>query len=70
MLYVNSFNPDDYQKGKLFNEDNILKSEILNLKKETIEKLSHFVDIYNLLDSFDYDKLIKLEIDSKIYCFN
>lgn len=65
MLYVNSFNPDDYQKGKLFNEDNILKSEILNLKKETIEKLSPFVDIYNLLDSFDYDKLIKLEIDSE-----
>lgn len=65
MSQVNSFNPNDNQKRKLIIEENILKSEILNLKQETIEKLSSIVDIYNLLDSFDYDKLIKFEIDQE-----
>lgn len=62
MLYVNSYKPNDFQKQQLFDHD-ILASEFLDLKKETIDKLKDVVDIYDLLESFDYDKLQKLEID-------
>ncbi|MBU0459565.1 MAG: ATP-dependent helicase [Nanoarchaeota archaeon] len=61
MLYVNSYEPNDYQKEWLF-QNNILESEFLELSKDTIEKLSKDIDIYKLLDSFDYDKLEKLKI--------
>lgn len=64
MLYVNSYGPNDFEKQKqqLFDHD-ILASEFLDLKKETIDKLKDVVDISNLLESFDYDKLQKYEID-------
>lgn len=62
MLYVHSYEPNDFQKQQLFDHD-ILASEFLDLKKETIDKLKDVVDIYDLLESIDYDKLQKLEID-------
>ncbi len=62
MLYVNSYEPNDFQRQQLFDHD-ILSSEFLDLKKETVDKLKDVVDIYDLLESFDYDKLQKLEID-------
>lgn len=62
MLYINSYIPNDYQKKWLF-QHNILESEFLDLKEETIEKLNSDVDIYNLLESFDYDMLQRLGID-------
>lgn len=64
LLYVNSYNPNDYQKEWLF-QKNILESEYLDLNKETIDKLSSDADIYNLLESFDYDKLQRLGIEQK-----
>lgn len=64
MLYVNSFEPNDFQKQNLFQKD-ILKSEILDLNDETIEKLTNNVDIYNLLETYDYDKLKRFNIDEK-----
>ncbi len=62
MMYINSHTPNDYQIKWLF-DHNILESEFLDLKVETIEKLNNDVDIYNLLESYDYDKLQRLDID-------
>jgi DNA helicase-2/ATP-dependent DNA helicase PcrA len=64
MLYVNSYEPNDYQKERLFDHD-ILFSEFLNLDEDTIYKLSGNIDIYNLLESFDNDKLQRLSISAK-----
>lgn len=64
MLYVNSYEPNDFQKQWLFEHD-ILASEIIDLEKETIEKLNGNVEIYDLLESFDYDKLQRLQISKR-----
>jgi len=64
LLYINSYEPNDYQKKWLFNR-NILFSESLNLEKETIDKLDDKINIYNFLESFDYDKLKRLNIAEK-----
>lgn len=64
MLYVNSYDPNDYQKEWLF-DHNILSSEFLGMGEDTIQKLSGNIDIYNLLESFDHDKLQRLNISTK-----
>ena len=64
MLNVNSYLPNDYQKKWLF-DHNILESEFLDLSKETIEKLSKDIDIYDFLESYDYSKLQRLNIEKK-----
>lgn len=64
MLNVNSYSPNDYQKKWLF-DHNILESEFLDLSKETIEKLSKDIDIYDFLESYDYSKLQRLNIEKK-----
>lgn len=64
MLYINSHKPNDYQKNWLF-DHNILESEFLGLDEDTISKLNENVDIYDLLESFDYGKLQRLNISAK-----
>ncbi len=61
MLYVNSYTPNEHQQKWLF-QRNILESEILDLEKDSISKLSPEVDIYNLLDSVDFNKLKNMDI--------
>jgi len=61
MLYVNDYEPNSYQSKWLFDHD-VLSCEFLSLEEDTIEKLKDNVDIYHLLESFDYDKLQRLNI--------
>ncbi|KKH47542.1 ATP-dependent DNA helicase [Methanosarcina sp. 1.H.A.2.2] len=64
MLYVNSYKPNDYQKRWLF-DHNVLASDFLGMNEDTIQKLNENVDIYNLLESFDHDKLLRLNISAE-----
>ncbi|MCD4822574.1 MAG: ATP-dependent helicase [Methanococcoides sp.] len=64
MVYINSHIPNKYQKEKYF-DNNILYSKFLDLKEDTITKLNPKIDIYNLLESFDYDELQRLNIDNE-----
>lgn len=61
-MYINSYEPNDFQKEWLFTT-NILESELLDLKQDTYSKLVNEVNIYNLLESYDFDKLKKLGIN-------
>jgi len=61
MLFVNNYEPTDYQSKWLFRHD-ILSSDFLGLEEETIEKLEDAVDVHCFLDSYDYDKLQRLGI--------
>lgn len=62
MLYVNDYEANSYQSKWLFDHD-ILASEFLGLENDTVEKLKDKVDVYHLLESFDYDKLRRLDIN-------
>ncbi|AEH59994.1 UvrD/REP helicase [Methanosalsum zhilinae DSM 4017] len=62
MIYINSHYPNEKQKQWLF-DHNILESEFLDLHEDTIEKLKNVADIYNLLESYDYATLKKLNVE-------